>query len=314
MYNQVLTVLVAITPIFLIVIVGLILRNRKWVKSETDNGLTTLMINVLIPCFIMDNILGSKAASDLPNVLTLASLGAGIIMLSIAIVYLMTPLLGMAKGSGKRSFTIATSIQNYGFMAIPLIMYMYDDKELLATLFLHNLGAEIAIFSIGVMVFSGKLSLHPKVFFKAPVLAVIFGVILNMTISLESIPAPLLLSIHMIGATAVPLALIAIGMTIADALTETKFSLKVSLSAIAFRIILLPAVILAIAYILPVDTDIKRILLMQSAMPAALFPIVLAKHYGGIPSLVAEVIITTSLVSFITMPLIVTFGGYLLGV
>jgi len=59
MYNQVLTVLVAITPIFLIVIVGLILRNRKWVKSETDNGLTTLMINVLIPCFIMDNILGS---------------------------------------------------------------------------------------------------------------------------------------------------------------------------------------------------------------------------------------------------------------
>jgi len=97
-------------------------------------------------------------------------------------------------------------------------------------------------------------------------------------------------------------------MTIADALTETKFSLKVSLSAIAFRIILLPAVILAIAYILPVDTDIKRILLMQSAMPAALFPIVLAKHYGGIPSLVAEVIITTSLVSFITMPLIVTFG------
>jgi len=80
----------------------------------------------------------------------------------------MTPLLGMAKGSGKRSFTIATSIQNYGFMAIPLIMYMYDDKELLATLFLHNLGAEIAIFSIGVMVFSGKLSLHAGIYPSTP--------------------------------------------------------------------------------------------------------------------------------------------------
>jgi len=115
MYNQVLNVLVAIIPIFLIVILGLILRSKRWIRSETDNGLTTLMINVLIPCFIIDNILGSKAASDLSNVLTLASLGAGIIMLSIAIVYLMSPLLGMAKGSGKRSFTIATSIQNYGF-------------------------------------------------------------------------------------------------------------------------------------------------------------------------------------------------------
>jgi len=314
MYSQILNVLVATIPVFIIVIVGLLLRKRQIVSSETDKGLTTLLINVLMPCFILDHIIGSQAASNLSNVITLATLGAGIIFISIALVYFLTPLLGMKEGHGRRSFTVATSIQNYGFIIVPLILSLYTDKELLATLFLHNLGVEIAIYTLGIMVFSGKLSFHPKVLLKAPVLAVIVGVAINVSSMAPHIPIALLNAISMIGGSAVPLALIAIGMSIAEVLPETKFTLKVGLSAIAIRLILLPALILSIAYFLPLELGTKRILLMQAAMPAALFPIVLARHYGGKPSLVAEVIVVTSIVSFLTMPLIVAAGSALLGV
>ena len=313
MYSHITAVIIATIPVFLIVILGVILRKKKVIASETDKGLTALLINVLVPCFILDSILGSKVASDLYNVTMLAAIGAGIVTISLLFVFLISPLIGMEKGSGRRSFTVATSIQNYGFMVVPLIMSLYPDKELLATLFLHNLGVELAMFTVAIMIFSGKLSLNPKILLKGPVIAVLTGVSLNVCSLDSAIPSFILTAVNTLGASAIPLALIAIGMCIGEVLPETKFTLKISLSAIAIRLLILPLLILAIAYILPIDDNIKKVLVMQAAMPAALFPILLARHYGGKPSLVAEVIVITSIVSFITMPFIVALGTYLLG-
>lgn len=314
MASHLINVLFAITPVFIIVILGLWLRKKEVIGNEVDKGLTTLLINVLMPCFILDNIIGSQVASDLPNVLTLAALGAGIIIISLAVVYFLTPLLGMREGAGRRSFTVAAGIQNYGFMVVPLMMSLFNDKELLATLFLHNLGAEIAIYTVAIMIFSGKLSLNPRVLLKAPVLAVVVGVMINVSQLAPLLPTPALTAIQMVGNTAVPLALLAIGMSIAEVLPETKFSLKVSFAGVAMRLLLLPVIILSIAYFLPLEIHVKKVLLMQAAMPAALFPIVLARHYGGKPSLVAEVIVVKSILSFVTMPFIVTYGSKLLGI
>ena len=48
--------------------------------------------------------------------------------------------------------------------------------------------------------------------------------------------------------------------------------------------------------------QIQRVLLLHAAMPAAVFPVVLARHYGGDPATAARVAVGTSLVSLVTMP------------
>lgn len=313
MIDHILNVLIAALPVYFIVLIGVGLRKGKVIDSYIDSGITKLLLNVLLPCFIFHNILGSKVASNLSQVALLATIGASIIIISLAITYALSPSLGMGKGEGRRSFTVAAGLQNYGFLAIPLLMSLYGDKELLATMFLHSLGVELAIFTVAVMIFTGKFSLNPKIFLKGPIIAVFIGVFLNVTQLHTYIPTPCLTSIQWLGASAIPLSLLAVGMSIGEILPETKYSLKVSLSAILFRLILLPAIIISIAYFLPVEHTIKRVLLVQAAMPAALFPIVLARHYGGKPTLVAEVAITTSIVSFLTMPLIIVLGSQLLG-
>lgn len=312
MISHILAVIIATLPVFLIVILGIGLRKWNLIDKAIDSGLTKLLLNLLLPCFILHNIIGSEVASDLPKVLTLAALGAGIVIVSLAITYVVAPLLGMGEGEGRRSFTVAAGLQNYGFMAVPLLMSLYADKELLATMFLHSLGVEFAIFSIGIMIFTGKFTLNPKIFLKAPIIAVFIGILLNITHFEVHLPTPLLTSIEWLGATAIPLSLIAIGMSIGELLPETKYSLRVSFSAILIRLIILPAFIISIAYFLPLDDMVKKVLLVQAAMPAALFPIVLARHYGGKPSLVAEVAITTSVVSFMTMPLVIVVGTWIL--
>ncbi len=314
MTSHILAVLIATLPVFIIVLLGVGLRKWNVIDKAVDSGLTKLLLNVLMPCFILHNIIGSEVASDVGKVALLASIGAGIIVCSLGITHAISPLLGMGKGSGRRSFSVAAGLQNYGYMAVPLIMSLYGDSELLATLFLHSLGVELAIFTVGIMIFSGKFSLNPKILLKGPVIAVFLGVFLNVTQLGSLIPTPLLTSISWLGATAVPLALVAIGMSIGEVLPETRYSLKVSFSAIFIRLIILPAFIIGITYILPVDPLIKKVLLVQAAMPAALFPIILARHYGGKPALVAEVVIVTSIVSFMTMPLVIVAGTWFLGI
>lgn len=312
MNSHILAVLIATLPVFIIVLLGVGLRKCNVITKEVDTGITKLLLNLLMPCFILHNIIGSEVASNLGKVAYLASIGTGIIVCTLGISYAVSPLLGMGKGSGRRSFSVATGLQNYGYMAVPLIMSLYGDSELLATLFLHSLGVEIAIYTVGVMIFTGKFTLNPKSLLKGPVVAVFLGVLLNVTQLASLIPEPLLTSISWLGATAVPLALVAIGMSIGEILPETKYSLKVSICAIILRLILLPAFIIAVAYALPLDDLIKKVLLVQAAMPAALFPIILARHYGGKPAIVAEVAIVTSIVSFATMPLVIVSGTWLL--
>jgi predicted permease len=49
-------------------------------------------------------------------------------------------------------------------------------------------------------------------------------------------------------------------------------------------------------------------------MPAAVFPVVMAKHYGGDPATALRVVLATSLVGLITIPLWIRAGmHYVLG-
>ena len=49
-------------------------------------------------------------------------------------------------------------------------------------------------------------------------------------------------------------------------------------------------------------------------MPAAVVPIVMARHYGGDPALALRIVLSTSVVSLVTTPLWIRFGLKFVGV
>ena len=52
----------------------------------------------------------------------------------------------------------------------------------------------------------------------------------------------------------------------------------------------------------------QRRITIQAAMPAAVFPIILARHYNGHPLTAVQVVIFTTLGSILTMPLIISLA------
>ena len=74
------------------------------------------------------------------------------------------------------------------------------------------------------------------------------------------------------------------------------------LSRSVLRLGVFPFVFLALAYWLPCSIELKRVLVLEAAMPAAVFPIVMARHYGGDVTTALRVVIGTSLAGLATIP------------
>ncbi len=110
------------------------------------------------------------------------------------------------------------------------------------------------------------------------------------------------------------MSLILIGAVVADYLGEFKRwgGREISV-AVALRILLLPMFFLLLARYLPASVELKRVMVLEAAMPAAVFPIVMSRHYGGDPPTALRVVIGTSIVGLVTIPLWIRFGIWFVG-
>jgi len=54
--------------------------------------------------------------------------------------------------------------------------------------------------------------------------------------------------------------------------------------------------------------ELKQVLVVQAAMPAAMVPILLAKIYGGRPAVAVQIVIATTVISLFSLPFIITYG------
>jgi predicted permease len=54
--------------------------------------------------------------------------------------------------------------------------------------------------------------------------------------------------------------------------------------------------------------ELKRVLVIQAAMPSGVFPIVLARHYGGQPLTAVQIVLGTTALGILTIPLWLRVG------
>ncbi len=112
----------------------------------------------------------------------------------------------------------------------------------------------------------------------------------------------------MIGIGAFPLAIMITGATIMDLVGTEKPSWKIIIASCAVRLVAAPALIIVCAKYIPMAVELRQILLVQAAMPAALVPILLARLYGGRPAVAVQIVIGTTVVSIFTLPYIIFYG------
>ena len=77
------------------------------------------------------------------------------------------------------------------------------------------------------------------------------------------------------------------------------------------RLGLIPVIMLVLAMYLPLSDELKKVIVIQSAMPAGIMPIALAKHYNGQPIVAFRIVVATTIVALVAIPLWIRIGDWL---
>lgn len=278
-------ILGAVIPVFSFIGLGLILRRLGWLLPSADQGLLRMVIYLFYPALILYYTLGNPALKEAGNVIVAALLGFGTVVLGFGVAWWIGRSIGLTVGKGARSFAFSNGVFNYGYIPVPLIAVLFVSRETTGVLFVFNVGVELAMWTIGIVLLSGGgLSQIWSKLLNPPIVALTLGLAFNFVGLGDKLPTFALQTLGMMSACAVPLGLILSGATLFDLLREgaLRGKARVAWAGVGLRLLILPAIMLALAKFIPgLSQDLQRVLVVQSAMPAAMFSIVMARHYGG---------------------------------
>ena len=308
--------LLLVVPVFAMIGVGVVVRRLHWIEGEAETSLIRLVVNVCYPCLIFESVAANTALRSPENLLAPPLLGFVMTWLGIRAGLLVARIIGLHVGTGLRTFALTVGIANYGYLPIPIMQAIWG-PESLGVLLVYAVGVEIAIWTVGLLVLTGQSLREGWRKLVSPILiTLVLAVMCNLAQLTPHLPAAFKTTIHALAVCAIPLGLIMSGVSLAQYLTEARglFDPRVSGAAMALRLGVLPVLVLALARFLPCDVELKRVLVVQAAMPSAMIPIIIARLYGGHPRTAVQIVLGTTALGILVIPLWLRAGLEWVGV
>ncbi len=299
-----------VLPIFVVMGIGYAMRKLGVLSAEADRSLIRVVVLVLYPALALDTIVGNEALARPANLIWPPILGFGSILLGIVVSRWGAQIFRVPEGKPRRAFVFTASLQNYGYIPLPLCVALFD-RGTMGVLFAFFLGVELAFWSVSLWQLIGhaessswKKAVNPQI------IAILTAIVLNFLHGEKWIPGAVDTTFHLLGVCAVPMALLLSGALIADyiSLRSLRHGGRTILAACVVRLLVAPILILLVAKFVPFDQALKSVLILQAAMPAAIFPIVVTKVNDGDVPVALQVVLGTSLIGLVTIPLWLGFG------
>jgi malate permease and related proteins len=207
-----------------------------------------------------------------------------------------------------RRSVVATSIfPNAANMMLPVALFAFGEAGLERALIYYVVSA-LLLFMLGPVILSGetRLGTLARRVLTFPVLwAAIAGLAVNA--SDAAVPAGVERALELMGAAAVPIVLLTLGVHVSRA--DRFVPRAVNWGAAALRLLAGPALALAVGSLAGLRALDLAILTLLGAMPAAVNCVVLALEFGGDADATGRTVIVSTLAALLTLPLVVAALG-----
>ncbi len=287
--NIVLTVLNITAPVFLLAAIGFV-----WVKLGFEyrvQFVTRLAMTLAVPCLIFVALMRTEVAPEALAALSLASLAA------YAIVMIASFLLVKALGLDVPTFVAPLAFGNTGNLGLPLALFAFGAEGLGYAVVVFAVMA-ILSFTIGIWMVSGGGSLKRVV--QEPLVA---ATLLGALFLWQGWQTPVFLTnaLELIGQMAIPLMLITLGVAVAR--LETK-AMGQALALSLVKVLICVAAAYGAAVLFDLEPVAAAVLIVQVATPVAVTSYLLAEKYGNDAQPVAGLVVASTLLSVVALPLI----------
>jgi len=305
-----------ILPVFALIAVGSVLRRFHWIEGPAEASLLRLVVDVSMPCLVFDSIVGNVALRDPGNVFLPPFAGFLTTAIGLGVAFLSLRFIGLKADASGRTFALATGVCNYRYVPIPIVGALWGARAA-GVVLIFGMGVDVAIWSLGLFVLTGASSRKAWMSLVSPMFVTLMVAIgINVTGLSPYVPSLAGSMAHSLGVCAVPMGLIMTGVSVADFVDEPSKLIRwnVWMGSCVVRLAILPVLTLCVAAWLPWSVELRRVLVVEAAMPAAVVPIIVARHYGGNALTAVQVVLATTVAGLVASPLWIRAGLAWLGV
>lgn len=290
--NLILTVAEIVAPAFLLAAVGFV-----WVRLGNEYRIrfvTQLSMTLAVPCLIFTALMTTEIAPSALSALSLAAIA------SYAVITLaFWGLTGFLK-LDRRTYLAPLIFGNTGNLGLPLALFAFGETGLGFAIVIFAITAVLS-FTFGVWLVSGGGSLSVVV--KEPIVAATLLGALFLWQGWET-PRFLTNALDLIGQMAIPLMLITLGVAIAR-LTPGHLGQAVWLSLLKAMVCV--GIAAAMGLWFGLEPVAFAVLVLQVGTPVAVTSYLLAEKYGANADAVAGLVVVSTLLSVVLLPLILAF-------
>ena len=283
-----------IFPVFFVIGIGYFL-GKKNPKFDT-NFITTFAGNIGTPAMIFYTVTTTGITLDIfINYFIYAIIMiAGFAVIGLVLLFLLKKDLSMELPP--------LILPNTGNMGIPICLFAYGTQGLGVA---SAVASVIILFHFTLGVFLAKKKFSLDILIKSPP---VYAIIISVIFLYFKIKTPIFLenTTFLLTYATIFLVLMSLGI----ALTKFRFSLRNSIIMSLCRVIVGPLIAYIIIYYFNLSGLAAGVLLIQSAMPSAILNYLVGSMYSPkkIVDSVASTIVISTLMSFVTIPIVVFFA------
>ncbi|WP_231929054.1 AEC family transporter [Brevibacillus sp. SKDU10] len=297
--------------------IGAMIGRMKPVTAEARQLLITIVINVAVPCIILNGIFHTQMNQQLlHHIFLIFFIAVGLSCLGMLLAFLFAVLCKVPINK-RKEFSFIAGLGNTGFIGLPLCVGLFGPTGgLLAAV--YDAGLDLILWTIGVMVLKGKKECtwkNMRSIVNIPMLAIVVGMFLAL---MEWQPPEMVKSLTaMLSSIAAPLAMLYIGLLIPDLLIrkqQTAQALPILSLSMIVKLFLYPVIVAGLLWSFHLATEISQVTLVMAAMPTMTLASMLFAKYAADEDLGAMATVSSTIISFVTIPLVVMLGQFILSV
>lgn len=322
--------------LFAMMLVGYFAYKGGWLDDDSTGRISKLVVNVFNPVLVVNGVLGQSSREGGSKVLQ----NMVFMLFYFVLIIFISALLPMLLHAGKQRkslYQVMSVFGNIGFMGIPVIKSIFGNEAIIYVAFyilVYNLmlytygvflagraARERAMWQVSVLGGSADMPEKKKGSTKfgagflrrminPGVVAALIAVIIFVTGL--SVPESVNTFCDYMGNTTIPLSMILIGVSVAQADLKAVFCEWRIYAFILFRMIILPIVMawLLRSFLLPqsaVDPVVFGVFILELGMPVGSIIALIVREQGAEADFCTKGVVLSTLASIVTIPIICVF-------
>lgn len=301
------TVFFQMLALLIMIGTGYFMTKTGMMDEHTNSQMSKMIVNVFNPLLMLSSAANSAGLIPLRTMGTVAFIAVGMFAIFILVGMLLSPHFDKEKEQ-RKIFQMMFVFSNLGFIGIPVVSSILGEEYIVyVTEFL--LIYTIVFYTYGIALMDGKFSRSSLKSMVNP--GTIFGLTAILIIILGiQLPDFVKTAITYLGNVTSPMALVAVGFTLAHSDLKKIFGQPRLYLFSAIKLLILPLLMLPLLKLVTGDIELISVCIVMFGMPIGNMPLILGNQKGIDGSTCSAAIILTTLLCVLTIPILLTIAVY----